>query len=107
MKSQCASRSALLFAGLIVAFSAEIRGEITTRVPGDFGWRKSVPLELITNPDVIKDLGLSEQVAEQLKNLHEETQVEAKAEHLKQPKDATSSRSDRWLRKYEWNDPTL
>ena len=42
--------------------------------PGDFGWRKSVPLHLILHAAVISDLGLTDEVAGKLQNLQRRVQ---------------------------------
>ncbi len=43
---------------------------------GDFGWRKSVPLHLILNDEVVSDLGLNHDVAGELKDLQRRVQGE-------------------------------
>lgn len=44
--------------------------------PGDFGWRKSVPLHLILHAAVVSDLGLNEEIAGNLKELQRRVQGE-------------------------------
>lgn len=59
--------------------------------PGDFGWRKSVPLHLILHSAVISDLGLDDEVAGKLKDLQRRIQADfeealAKARSSDDPK---------------------
>jgi len=87
---------------------AEVRAEIVYRIPGDFGWRKSIPLQLILDKDVIDDLELSPAAASKLRQLHEQIQVEIGPERQKSinaiPKPQAA---DRWVRRYQWNDAIL
>jgi hypothetical protein len=108
MKPACLVRSNWFFALLVVVLPSPVRGEVISKIPGDFGWRKSVPLQLIVEPAVIKDLGLTPDAAQRLQKLHEEMQVEVQAERLQAAKDNPSPpRTDRRVRKYEWNDPIV
>src|SRR5690349_5457836 len=95
--------------GVLAATScADVRDEIVSRIPGDFGWRKSIPLQLILAKEVVEDLGLSEEVAHKLKQLHEQIQKEVEAERSKGTKSSPSAPPpDRWVRIYEWNDAIL
>jgi hypothetical protein len=108
MKWQNPSQRTLLFAVSILAIATEVRGEIVSRVPGDIGWKKSIPLQLILEKRVIEDLGLSADVSQKLTQLHEQIQMEVDAERRNAPQDGQNKAPiDRWVRKYEWNDPIL
>jgi len=60
----------LIFLGMgSIHVQAEVYGP-----PGDFGWRKSVPLHLIPYAAVVSDLGLSDEAAAKLKDLQRRVQ---------------------------------
>jgi hypothetical protein len=89
-------------------FSTEVRAEIISRIPGDFGWRKSIPLQLILAKGVVEDLGFSAEVAGKLKQLHEQIQGEVEAERRKPTTDSSNAPApDKRVRRYEWNDAIL
>lgn len=88
--------------------STEVSAEIISRIPGDFGWRKSIPLQLILAKEVIEDLGLSEKVAHKLKQLHEQIQEEVEAERRKPTQNSPNAPTPKKrVRRYEWNDAIL
>ncbi len=53
------------------------------RMPGDFGWRKSIPLQLLISREIVKDLGISDSDARRLNRLHEQIEAEVKVERRK------------------------
>jgi hypothetical protein len=108
MKPACLVGSNWFFALLVVVLPSPVRGEVISKIPGDFGWRKSVPLQLIAEPAVIKDLGLTPDAAQRLQKLHEEIQAKVQAERLQAAKDnAKAPEPRRHVRRYPWNDPLL
>lgn len=54
--------------------------EISTLIPGSFGWKKSVPLHLVVEARVIEDLDLDPDKAAALKSLHDRIMSEYEAE---------------------------
>lgn len=99
-------RLATAFAIFFLAHAAEVQAEVIYKIPGDFGWKKSLPLQLIFDKAVAEDLGLSEEVTQKLKSLHEQIQSEVETERLKLPK-ASPNASERMVRKYDWNEAIL
>ncbi len=57
---------------IFLAHAAEVQAEVIYKIPGGFGWKKSLPLQLIFDKAVAEDLGLSEEVTQKLKSLHEQ-----------------------------------
>ncbi|MGA2034978.1 MAG: SUMF1/EgtB/PvdO family nonheme iron enzyme [Thermoguttaceae bacterium] len=106
MKDQPLLRFAFACAVFVLALSTEIRAEGTYLIPGDFGWRRSLPLEVlfacrffpadrygrvtgefILDPNVVEDLGLSADVAHELLRLHNQIRMEVNEERHRPPKD--------------------
>ncbi len=90
---------------IVSALSTNVRSEIISKVPGDFGWRKSLPLHLILSTQVVEDLGLSKEVAQKLKTLHDQIQRQVESERPKAPQE--TRRVEPWVRRYPWNDAIL
>lgn len=108
MRAQHYFRVMFTFCVLLALCGADASAEIISRIPGDFGWRKSVPLHLILARDVVEDLGLKEETAQKLKQLHEQIQKEVAAEQSKATQSSPSTpRPDRWVRVSPWDDSTL
>lgn len=108
MAWQKPSQRTVWSAVFILAVVTEVRGEIISRVPGDFGWKKSVPLQLILEKRVVEDLGLGAEVSQKLKQLHEQIQREVETERRNATQDGQNKAPiDRWVQKYEWNDAVL
>ena len=98
----------LSLAVFVSTHCAEVRAEIGSKVPGDFGWRKSLPLHLITSKQVVDDLGLSPEIAQKLKALHDQVQREVAAE-LSKPNQKTPNEPyrDPAMKTYQWNTTAL
>jgi hypothetical protein len=108
MRNQSLIRVVFACTAFGLAPLTEVRAELLYRVPGDFGWRKSLPLQLILDKDVIEDLGLNEEVARKLKQLHEKVQTEVEAERRKPLDDRQNKpRPNWWVQTYQWNDEIL
>lgn len=108
MKNQLIHGNLLTVAAFVLVFCADVRAEIISKVPGDFGWRKSLPLHLILSTQVVADLGLSSDVSLKLKTLHKQIQREVEAERAKPHQEAPKApKVEPWVRRYEWNDAIL
>lgn len=106
MKYQFSPGKLVAMVFFVLAFSTDVRSEIISKVPGDFGWRKSVPLHLILSRRVVQDLGLSMEVAQNLKSLHEQIQREVE-EARRNTNQNNVLKPDPWVRRYDWNDAIL
>jgi Tol biopolymer transport system component len=106
MKDQPLLRFTFACAVFVLAVSTEIRAEIVYKIPRDFGWRRSLPLdvlftcrffpadrygrvtgEFILDPNVVEDLGLSADVAHKLERLRNQILKEVDEERHKLPGD--------------------
>lgn len=100
----------ILLAGILLAttLEVEVRAQIVSKVPGPFGWKKSVPLHLILDKGVANDLGLSPETTGELKRLHE--QIQADVEVLRRApanNPQFAPRTPGYVARRPWNDELL
>jgi hypothetical protein len=118
MKNHTVLKFGFAFSVCIVAAPPETHAEIGRLIPGDVGWRRSPPLqilltdrydghtvEFILDPNVVEDLGLSAEVAQKLEQLHKQILIEASEERQKpRTDDPNKPPHDRHVRQEFWND---
>ena len=71
----CVRTHLLLFAAFVLSGTTAVKAEVYGP-PGDFGWRKSVPLQFMQLAVVASDLGLNDEAASKLKDLQHRVQAE-------------------------------
>lgn len=71
----------IVFSMIAVTVSSEADAEVYA-IPKGFGWRASVPLQLIEDDAVVADLGLDPMVGQKLRNLHRKIQAEVETKAL-------------------------
>ncbi|MCY2982731.1 MAG: hypothetical protein NTY15_03745 [Planctomycetota bacterium] len=71
----CVHTHLLLFAAFVLSDTTLVQAEVYGP-PGDFGWRKSVPLQFMQLAVVASDLGLNDEAAGKLKDLQRQVQAE-------------------------------
>jgi Spy/CpxP family protein refolding chaperone len=89
------------------AVGSAARAEIITKIPGDFGWRKSVPLQYVQEQGVIEEFKLTAEVSEELRKLNRRIVDEVEAEQKNAAPVPARDRPRGYVRKYEHNDPLL
>ncbi|MCX6630066.1 MAG: hypothetical protein NTW28_20810, partial [Candidatus Solibacter sp.] len=109
-------RCAIACAVFVLALSTEIHAEGIYLIPGEFGWGRTLPLEVlftcrlypadrdsritgerILDSDVVADLGLSRDAAQKIEQLHNQILAEYDAERRKVPKEDLNKEPDRGL----------
>jgi Spy/CpxP family protein refolding chaperone len=86
----------LLVIGMLVGV---VRAELSP-APGDFGWRKSIPLHLIAEDAVVADLDLSPEVTEKLRDLQLRIQAEVLADIQRTLRSSFREESLRFVEEY-------
>ena len=86
----CVRTHLLLFAAFVLSGTTAVQAEVYGP-PGEFGWRKSVPLHFVQLAWVVSDLGLDAEAAGKLKDLQHQVQADfeealSKARSSKDPK---------------------
>ena len=121
MKNHNVFKFVFAFSVCLVAAPSETRAEVVYQIPGDIGWRRTPPLqilltdrydghtvEFILDPNVVEDLGLSAEVAQKLEQLHKQILIEASEErHKPRTDDPNKPPHDRYVRQDFWNDEIL